>query len=56
MIRAALRPPFLFLPLVMAALVAAIHVFNRCKDVDARHEAGHDVMKAVTIVYAASSA
>jgi hypothetical protein len=28
---------------VMASLVAAIHVFNRRKDVDARHKAGHDV-------------
>jgi hypothetical protein len=33
----------------MAGLVPAIHVFTRAKekeDVDARHEAGHDVEKA----------
>jgi len=27
---------------VMAGLVPAIHVLQRCKDVDARHKAGHD--------------
>jgi hypothetical protein len=33
----------------MAGLVPAIHVFNvkRCKDVDARHKAGHDVFGVV---------
>jgi hypothetical protein len=33
------------LSVVMAGLVPAIHVFaprQRCQDVDARHEAGHD--------------
>jgi hypothetical protein len=27
---------------VMAGLVPAIHAFDRDKDVDARHKAGHD--------------
>jgi hypothetical protein len=29
--------------LVMAGLVPAIHVLTKKEDVDARHEAGHDV-------------
>jgi hypothetical protein len=29
----------------MAGLVPAIHVFNRGKDVDARHKAGHNGRK-----------
>jgi len=37
--------------IVMAGLVPAIHVLNsaKTKDVDARHEAGHDERKFVDV-------
>jgi hypothetical protein len=39
----------------MAGLVPAIHAFLCRKDVDARHEAGHDVDGFVVVAYCAWS-